>query len=757
MKPLLLEIQAFGPYVEKQTIDFEELGKDGLFLIKGKTGSGKTTIFDAMTFALYGGSSGDEEVSKGGVGRNNLAEWRCRQVDSNTDTVVSFTFEEGGKKYNFTRKLVQKRVNLSEELSAKLLLPDGGSQELFENPRKDDLNKKAQEIIGLTKEQFRQVVLLPQGQFEKFIVAESGDKETILKKLFKADQWEKYTKILYGNAEERYRTIQGKKIRVDNSLAEVEIRTELIGEDKIAAVNTVSDLREYIEALRSGKKALDEEFEKFHSDEKKKQLDEDKKLSESFIMLHKLEEKKKELKEREQTYKEKRCARESATDVEPFRIGINEHEAAEKELAERISGLDELKKQLPVSKETAEKKKQAYEDFKKDSPVQKNTTRIGELQAKRPAYEKADELRMNADTLREERNKAKTAAEKASENYKKALKEAGEKKAFFDAEDEKAREYRDRYFSGIYGEIASNLEEGKPCPVCGNTHHPDLAQKADDSISKEEMEKQDQASENARKAWADADKQRQSAEENAKKRNEEFIEADKAYSQANTTFENNKNTLLEDIKDLDALNKSIEKLEAANRKYEEDCRKYEDAAKKAQSSFEGLQTKIEAAENEMKKAEKDLLDKKTALEAKMKEKGYSTIDEIKSKMMDPQTLATLTQEIASYDQQCKDIDKSLEERVELLKGKVEPDASKFAERQDDIDKKEKTYQEKRFKFSEVINGLETKEKGLASLEKEYLDTIQQAEDDLSFAKKLRGDTGMGLQRYVLAIMFDQVI
>ena len=68
----------------------------------------------------------------------------------------------------------------------------------------------------------------------------------------------------------------------------------------------------------------------------------------------------------------------------------------------------------------------------------------------------------------------------------------------------------------------------------------------------------------------------------------------------------------------------------------------------------------------MKKAEKDLLDKKTALEAKMKEKGYSTIDEIRSKMMDPQTLATLTQEIASYDQQCMDIGKSLEERVEHL-------------------------------------------------------------------------------------------
>ena len=84
MKPLRLELQAFGPYAGRQVIDFEKLSEKGMFLIKGPTGSGKTTIFDAMTFALYGGSSGDDSRSR--VGRNDLEVWRCNQAGQDVST-----------------------------------------------------------------------------------------------------------------------------------------------------------------------------------------------------------------------------------------------------------------------------------------------------------------------------------------------------------------------------------------------------------------------------------------------------------------------------------------------------------------------------------------------------------------------------------------------------------------------------------------------------------------------------------------------
>ena len=757
MKPLLLEIQAFGPYVEKQIIDFDELDKGGLFLIRGKTGSGKTTIFDAMTFALYGGSSGDEDVSKGGVGRNSLAEWRCRQAGQNTETEVSFTFKEVDKKYKFTRKLVFKRVNFSEELSAKLLLPDGKEKELFENPKKDELNRKAQEIIGLTKEQFRQVVLLPQGQFEKFIVAESGEKEIILKKLFKADQWEKYANTLYAKAYDRATEIKGKKTKVDDRLFELSVRTDLIGDDRITGVKTVFDLEEYIRALKDGQKKLKDEFEKFNANEKKKQLDDDKKLSVSFSELHKLEKKNKELKDQESTYKEKKLAREAAINVEPLRSIISDYEKAEKALAARKASLNDLEKQLPVYKDSADKTQEKLEDFRKNSPVSENTTRIGGLREKIPAYEQVDVQKKKADDLLIERNKAKKAAEKASEIHENARKAARDKKEIFEVEDAKAKEYRDRYFGGIYGEIASKLEEGVACPVCGNTHHPALAKKTDDSISKEEMETQNEVDEEARKAWNRAEESRLSAEKNANEFNDKFVKADKEYTAAVSTYESNRNNLSDDIKDLAALNKVIESLELSNRKYEEDSRKLEEVARDAQSNFEQQKIKIEAAKNEMSTATKEFIEKKAAIDDLMKKKGYATIDEIKSKMMDANTLTDLTNIIASYDQQCSDNQKALKEKTEMLRGKAEPDAGQFADRQAVIDRTVDSYNKKSTSFEEVIKDLEKKEKELSDLEKEYRDNISEAEDDLNFAKKLRGDTGMGLQRYVLAIMFDQVI
>ena len=117
MRPLELKIKAFGSYVEEQTVDFEKLSRSGIFLIKGDTGSGKTTIFDAMTFALYGGSSGESSGVRNG--RNDLEEWRCTQAAWKDETVVSFTFAVRGRKYRFTRSLVPKRTSLSLALEAR--------------------------------------------------------------------------------------------------------------------------------------------------------------------------------------------------------------------------------------------------------------------------------------------------------------------------------------------------------------------------------------------------------------------------------------------------------------------------------------------------------------------------------------------------------------------------------------------------------------------------------------------------------------
>ena len=116
MKPIELIIQAFGPYKDREVIDFEVLNRRGIVLIKGPTGSGKTTIFDAMTVALYGGGSGLNSKNK--TGRNDFSQWRCNQADKDRKTIVSFTFEQSGHTYRFTRTLTPKRVKLDDSYAA---------------------------------------------------------------------------------------------------------------------------------------------------------------------------------------------------------------------------------------------------------------------------------------------------------------------------------------------------------------------------------------------------------------------------------------------------------------------------------------------------------------------------------------------------------------------------------------------------------------------------------------------------------------
>ena len=171
MRPIRIELQAFGPFAGAESVDFETLGRDGPFLIAGETGAGKTTVLDAMSFALYGMSSGHA--------RDSLEAMRCRQSAWGVDSYVKFTFESGGEIYRFERSLSYKKTQLSRNQSVLRQNAEGVFEPLFENCREREANDKARELIGLDYEQFRQVVILPQGQFERFLTSRVEDKEKI--------------------------------------------------------------------------------------------------------------------------------------------------------------------------------------------------------------------------------------------------------------------------------------------------------------------------------------------------------------------------------------------------------------------------------------------------------------------------------------------------------------------------------------------------------------------------------------------------
>ena len=188
MIPVRLELEGFGPYVERQEIDFTRFYQSGLVLIRGETGAGKTVLLDAMTYALYGRSSGGA--------RGDFADQRSLLMPPDAPTRVAFTFDVRGRRYRFDRwlRVRKKRTGAYEYLPAQdafFLGPDGTFTTFFENPRQRDVEEKACELIGLSCEQFCQVMILPQGQFERLLVAKSEDKEAVLVSLFHAERWQR--------------------------------------------------------------------------------------------------------------------------------------------------------------------------------------------------------------------------------------------------------------------------------------------------------------------------------------------------------------------------------------------------------------------------------------------------------------------------------------------------------------------------------------------------------------------------------------
>ncbi|MBQ9941460.1 MAG: SMC family ATPase, partial [Christensenellaceae bacterium] len=222
MIPIRLEMQAFGPYAGRETVDFTQLNKGGLFLIYGPTGSGKTSILDGMTYALYGKSSGGEDG-----GRGELASMRCQTADMTVPTRVEFTFTHKGQEFRFERwlRVVRQRkggVRYEESVSAGKVL--GGVLVPFDaNMKKTNTERYACTVLGLDYDQFRQVVLLPQGQFAKLLLARTEEKEKILTTLFGTQRWTKAAEWVAAQAAEKARQIRYQKEKMQLVLEQLNV------------------------------------------------------------------------------------------------------------------------------------------------------------------------------------------------------------------------------------------------------------------------------------------------------------------------------------------------------------------------------------------------------------------------------------------------------------------------------------------------------------------------------------------------------
>ncbi|MDR9827975.1 SMC family ATPase [Vibrio sp. FNV 38] len=230
MKPVQLTFQAFGPFSDKQVVDFDKLGHAPLFLINGPTGAGKSTLLDAICFALYGETTGSERTGD---------QMRCDQADPKQLTFVDFTFSLAGQQYRIERSPEQQVPKLRGEGTTKkthnasLFKIEEQGEALIAN-RPNPVAKEVVDLIGLDVKQFRQVMVIPQGRFRELLTANSKDREQIFGQLFSTHIYRDIERVLFEQAAD----IRKQKDQFDNQIKGVLELAEVESEDELGSAIT---------------------------------------------------------------------------------------------------------------------------------------------------------------------------------------------------------------------------------------------------------------------------------------------------------------------------------------------------------------------------------------------------------------------------------------------------------------------------------------------------------------------------------------
>lgn len=478
MKPIKLTMSAFGSYSGVERIDFTGI-QNGCFLITGDTGAGKTTIFDAVTYALYGRTSG---------GKRDGNMMRSQYADSETDTYVEFQFLYRDQEYTVRRNpeylRPSKRKNadgtikfVKEAAKISLILPDGSE---FQGKKKE-IDLKIEEIIGLDVNQFTQIAMIAQGDFLKLLHAESKERKQIFSKIFHTRIFWKIQDTLKEQAKELYIQLEKNSMDCRREMERVQIaqndeRRDVWEQLLSLQLPPQKEVLDCVEIICQSGEAKEKSQEKKNAQEEKRadaiqmELKNRQDTNHLFELLKKTGEQLEILKGQESKAEEMRKQIHAA-------IRAEKAAAAEEQLQKTKAECANLKKE---SQELEEKLKQQAKDLES----------AGALYQEREALSKKEEPKIQEQILRiqeilpklKQVHSLKEQYQKSEQDMQDCMKKCQETSQRYE------RLYQ-KYFEEQAGILARELQEGEPCPVCGSCSHPKKAVLSGDAPKKEQVER----------------------------------------------------------------------------------------------------------------------------------------------------------------------------------------------------------------------------------------------------------------------------
>jgi glyceraldehyde 3-phosphate dehydrogenase, C-terminal domain len=498
MRPIKLVLSAFGPYASKIELDLSKLGENGVYLITGDTGAGKTTIFDAITFALFGKPSGDIR---------DVKTLRSEYAKEEIETYVELDFVYHDEEYHIYRRPeytythVQKNGEVkqrSKATDAYLILPNG---ERIVKPT--EVTKQVEQLLGMKRDQFRQIAMIAQGSFLEILNADTKERGKLFEKVFMTSKYSVLMDRLNQMAKESYLALNDAKLRLQQIISDVRVpdilqeqyaqTLETFAMDDIQPVydlldEIIASSKESTEKLQKQKAQIQNQLQKSRKEEteKTKQL-------QDLLSLEKLLKEKPAKEEKANLYAER-----VKNDGEKYHIQIDalkkeqaqiEHELPEYESLTKLSTkLAEIKKQISIISKDLETKTNFKRQLDEDIALKQ-----------KEAHTLTDsELSLNKVILKQEEIEKKVSAfhhaSMIQSNYQNAVNALKEKTQLLqESTDRKVilqKQYDDAqisYFANQAGLLALRLTKGEPCPVCGSLEHPRPASHSNKLVTEEEI------------------------------------------------------------------------------------------------------------------------------------------------------------------------------------------------------------------------------------------------------------------------------